>query len=76
MIIKLTQDYKVVTLLKQAGTELDVTTELGQRLINEGVAIRLDKVMTDKEAEGLSKMIEELDEDAPKIKKIAKTDKK
>jgi hypothetical protein len=78
MIIKLTQDYAVVTLVKPAGTEFDVTKELGQRLINEGVAIELNKSMTDTEEKAVKKMIKELseEEEVPKIKKIAKTEKK
>jgi hypothetical protein len=78
MIIKLTQDYPVVTLVKPAGTEFDVTKELGKRLINEGVAIELNKRMTDTDEKAVNKMIEVMseEEEVPKIKKIAKTEKK
>jgi hypothetical protein len=76
MIIKLVKKIDLNGVEKPKGMQMDVDTSFGTELIKKGYAVEMGQPMTDQEMEGMTRILQDLSEEEPKIKKIAKTDKK
>jgi type II secretory pathway component PulC len=73
MIIKLIKQFAPLKKEKPIGTELEVNKELGEKLINEGIAVALNQLMTTEREEMIiahSQLMddEELQDDVQKVK--------
>ena len=75
MKIELTKDYAILTRTLPEGTQLRVSTALGNELIKKGVAKSFDGYTEEEEVEHLVQIAVD-NEELPKVKKVTKKKKR